>query len=460
MFQAQFLKCMMPETDAERQVREAAGAVARDQAAGVQFPRIVLAGLRNFDLNGRMGIRGPLDTAKGRFLVKLDDNGALVNVRPENIWSVGGGEGTADAEAAAAAARMVPPEKERGVVILPSTSTILQMSVFMILKDRLQQLVVREASARGAWFVVLYVLWTLTGSRSWAAADSAGSAGDYEFDDALDATLMSSASAGTALLPVLFRWASWALIPGFLFATFQDSPECRQVRAQFSRFCDTTLCHDRSFPHSHMEFTSDSYLAAAMLLLMAKARLDYLVIVYVVAWPQALLWIERCSKSASANDKKCLVRMRTALLWLNKFVLLFKAWYVSWAGMFAVCAVSFPTLSKILLDLAIMVFFMGLAAVSKGMAVVAQKLPAARALAAWAQRSQAHHFPPVPTAPLGCPRPPGADGPEPLWIHPRPTWPVVPSQPPVYAARAGKPRPLGLLPELLGKISTINYLEM
>ena len=30
----------------------------------------------------------------------------------------------------------------------------------------------------------------------------------------------------------------------------------------------------------------------------------------------------------------------------------------------------------------------------------------------------------------------------------------------VYAARAGKPRPLGLLPELLTKISTINYLEM
>ena len=42
--------------------------------------------------------------------------------------------------------------------------------------------------------------------------------------------------------------------------------------------------------------------------------------------------------------------------------------------------------------------------------------------------------------PSGMP-PPTRSGPEPLWIHPRPTWPVVPSQPPVYAARAGKPRP-------------------
>ena len=51
-------------------------------------------------------------------------------------------------------------------------------------------------------------------------------------------------------------------------------------------------------------------------------------------------------------------------------------------------------------------------------------------------------------------------GPEPFWLHQRPMRPVVPSEPPVYAARAGKPRPLDLLPELLTKISTINYLEM
>ena len=40
--------------------------------------------------------------------------------------------------------------------------------------------------------MVLYVLWTLTGSLSWVAADDdAGSAGDFEFNDALDATLMA-----------------------------------------------------------------------------------------------------------------------------------------------------------------------------------------------------------------------------------------------------------------------------
>ena len=50
------------------------------------------------------------------------------------------------------------------------------------------------------------------------------------------------------------------LIPVYLFATFQDS-QSKQVRNKFSLFCDATLCHDRSYPHTRMEFTADSYLA-------------------------------------------------------------------------------------------------------------------------------------------------------------------------------------------------------
>ena len=61
--------------------------------------------------------------------------------------------------------------------------------------------------------------------------------------------------------------------------------------------------------------------------------------------------------------------------------------------------------------------------------------------------------------PSGAP-PPAWSGPEPLWIHPRPTRPVVPSQPPVHASRAGKPRPTVICCEVLTQISTINYLEL
>ena len=48
-------------------------------------------------------------------------------------------------------------------------------------------------------------------------------------------------------------------------------------------------------------------------------------------------------------------------------------------------------------------------------------------------------FPPIPPPHRGAPPHPERTGP--LWIHPRPTRPVVPSQPPVHAARAGKLRP-------------------
>ena len=52
--------------------------------------------------------------------------------------------------------------------------------------------------------------------------------------------------------------------------------------------------------------------------------------------------------------------------------------------------------------------------------------------------------------PSGSP-PPTRSGPEPLWIHPRPTRPRGTSQPPVHAAGAGKPRPTVICCEVADK---------
>ena len=95
----------------------------------------------------------------GTLLVKLDGEETLIYVLPENLRLVSSaGVGTDEQKRA----KLLPPEKERGVVILPPTSTILQVSVFSIFKDRLQQLIVRADAMRGAWFLLLYVLWILS----------------------------------------------------------------------------------------------------------------------------------------------------------------------------------------------------------------------------------------------------------------------------------------------------------
>jgi hypothetical protein len=50
-------------------------------------------------------------------------------------------------------------------------------------------------------------------------------------------------------------------------------------------------------------------------------------------------------------------------------------------------------------------------------------------------------------------------GPEPLWVHSRPTWPVVPSQPPVYAP-SGETTAPWFIARIADQNSTINYLEL
>lgn len=406
VFQAQFLKCMMPETEEERKEREAVAKAAQEQA-GHPVP-VVLHGLKAENMNGRTGLRGPWEKEKGRFLVKLDSDNTLIYVQPENLKIMQVPTGGASEQAQRM--KYMPPQKERGVVIMQPTSTILQVSVFTILKDRLQQLTVRADAMRGAWFLLLYILWIMSSAS--ILVDSADATlhppstdgmdplldYDEKFDFGGDVISLSdrimhpAKGSAMAWVHAILRWSSWMIIPFYLFATFQDSQECKRVRSHFSHLCDVTLCHDRSYPHTRMEFTADSYLAAAMLLLMVQSRLDYLAILYVVLWPQALLWIESFSKSTSANDKKCLSRMRITLLWVNKIFLLYKSWFVSWAGILTVCVVSFPTISKILFDLSIVGVMMAVVGTSRVIEFILRKAPVARTLSQWGQRSATHHL--------------------------------------------------------------------
>jgi hypothetical protein len=59
-------------------------------------------------------------------------------------------------------------------------------------------------------------------------------------------------------------------------------------------------------------------------------------------------------------------------------------------------------------------------------------------------------LPPRSPGPSGSPSP-TRSGPEPLWIHPRPTRPRGTSQPPVHATGAGKPRPTVICCEVADK---------
>ena len=56
---------------------------------GLQDQRVVLVGLSREELNGKQGLCGAFDEARGRYAVTLDDGGAGVNVKPENLEAAG-----------------------------------------------------------------------------------------------------------------------------------------------------------------------------------------------------------------------------------------------------------------------------------------------------------------------------------------------------------------------------------
>ena len=65
VFQAQFLKCMMPETEGERKCKRSRHkGSARTRTSLV---RVVLHGLNAEEMNGRTGLRGPWEKNQVRF---------------------------------------------------------------------------------------------------------------------------------------------------------------------------------------------------------------------------------------------------------------------------------------------------------------------------------------------------------------------------------------------------------
>tara|TARA_B110000211_G_C13930649_1_gene487005 strand:- start:61 stop:816 length:756 start_codon:yes stop_codon:yes gene_type:complete len=93
-----------------------------------------------------------------------------------------------------------------------------------------------------------------------------------------------------------------------------------------------------------MQWKSDSYLAAALLFLMVRSSSTLLVVIYQIVVPYIMYTLEKCG---TKDDKKCFNRMRIGFSWLNKFILLWYAWSVSWFSLMTVCVVIFTEISKI-----------------------------------------------------------------------------------------------------------------
>jgi len=250
--------------------------------------RIQLHSLSAEEMNGQFGIRRSYNEDLQRWHVQLEVDGRVIHVKEMNMNIVD------------------TPNHHRGVALLEPAPTLLNVIIFEILKDRLCQLSVVEKSVISTWALVLYLLWTYS------------------------------------------PYNSWSVICGlYLFITFQGSPECHSLRTYFATTVQHTLCTDRSSTE-HMQWKSDSYLAASLLLLLVRSSSTLFVVMYQIFVPYFMFTMEKCGgKHNTKDDKKCFNRMRVGFSWLNKFILLWYAWHVSWWSLLTVCVVIFTEKSKL-----------------------------------------------------------------------------------------------------------------
>jgi hypothetical protein len=246
--------------------------------------RVQLHSLSAAHLNGQYAIRGQYNTDLQRWHVQLEQSSQEFHIKDENVRIVD------------------TPNPHRGIALLPPSPTILNVIVFEILKDRLGQLLVIERSIISSWVLMLYLVYMYSPYQTWSI-----------------------------------------FCAMYLFITFQHSSECNSLRSWFAHTTQHTLCTDRSSTE-HMQWKSDSYLAAALLFLMVRSSSTLLVVIYQIVVPYIMYTLEKCG---TKDDKKCFNRMRIGFSWLNKFILLWYAWSVSWFSLMTVCVVIFTEISKI-----------------------------------------------------------------------------------------------------------------
>ena len=246
-------------------------------------------------LNGQYALRHQRDEKSNRWQVQLESTGTYILVKEEHCTVV------------------LSPNVHRGVALLSPEPTILNVVVFEILKDRLGQLQVMERSIISAWSLLLYVVFTY-----------------------------APTSQGNLWLPC----NTWSICCGiYVFITFQNSAECRHIRTLFSTKTQRTLCQDRSSTE-HMQWKSDSYLSACLLMLMVRSTSTLFVVFWMIVFPFLMYLFEQCQQGTK-EDKKCFHRLRIGFSWLNNIILLYYGWSVSWWALLTVCVVVFTELSKI-----------------------------------------------------------------------------------------------------------------
>ena len=249
-------------------------------------------------LNNQYAQRMQYDEPAGRWQVQLESNGKFLSIKEENF-------------------NVLPVlNPRRGYNLLPPEPTVLNFVVFEILKDRLNQLSVMEGSCISTWALLLYILFTYSPT-----------------------TLSLSYLLPT---PIFNTWMIFCSI--YLFITFQSSPECEQLRTMFLTTTQRTLCQDRSSTE-HMKWKSDSYLSACLLMLMVRSSSTLFIVMYLIVVPYIMFILERCS---TKEDRKCFNRMRVSFSWINKFILLYYGWHVSYWALLTVCVVVFTNVSKLL----------------------------------------------------------------------------------------------------------------
>ena len=253
----------------------------KDQPCQVQ-----LHSLSSEELNGQYGIRGAYNNELLRWHIQLEISGKNLHVKDINFNVID------------------YPNQHRGITVLPSEPTILNVIVFEILKDRLQQLLIIEKSVTSIWILVFYLI-----------------------------IMYASNNIGFVIVVSLI----------YLFITFQNSIECNALRTRFISITQHTLCQDRS-SIDHMSWKSNSYLAAFLLILMVRSSSTLFVVVYQIVVPYMMFSLEKCG---TKDDQKCFNRMRVAFSWFNKLILLYYAFYVNYLSLLIVCMCMFPEISKI-----------------------------------------------------------------------------------------------------------------
>ena len=93
-----------------------------------------------------------------------------------------------------------------------------------------------------------------------------------------------------------------------------------------------------------MQWKSDSYLSACLLVLMVRSTSTLFVVIYQIAVPYMMFLLEKCG---TKDDKKCFNRMRVGFSWFNKILLLYYGWSVSYWALLTVCVVIFTEISKL-----------------------------------------------------------------------------------------------------------------